>query len=89
VAGGGGAVGLILGGVLTEYTSWRWCLFVNVPIAVVAALAAVRTIPEVAPEPGPRRYDVPGALTATAGLLALVWGLTRAGKAPGGSGWAR
>lgn len=84
VAGGGGAVGLILGGLLTEYTSWRWCLFVNVPIAVLAALAAVRTIPKVAPEPGQRRYDLTGALTATAGSLALVYGLTRAGQR---SGW--
>lgn len=84
VAGGGGAVGLILGGLLTEYTSWRWCLFVNVPIAVAAALAAVRTIPHVASEPGPRRYDLPGAATATAGSLALVYGLTRAGE---GAGW--
>lgn len=83
VAGGGGAVGLILGGLLTEYTSWRWCLFVNVPIAVAAALAAVRTIPRVAPEPPPRRYDIPGALTVTAGSLALVYGLTRAGQSTG------
>jgi len=84
VAGGGGAFGLILGGLLTEYTSWRWCLFVNVPIAVVAVVAAVRTIPDVAPEPGPHRYDVPGAVTVTAGSLALVYGLTRAGQ---GTGW--
>lgn len=84
IAGGGGAVGLIMGGVLTEYTTWRWCLFVNVPIAVIAALAALHTIPRVAPEPGPRRYDVPGAITVTAGSLALVYGLTRAGE---GSGW--
>lgn len=46
VAGGGGALGLILGGVLTEYASWRWCLFVNVPIAVAAALAALPTVRE-------------------------------------------
>ena len=83
VAGGGGAIGLILGGLLTEYASWRWCLFVNIPVAVIAALAAVRTIPHVTPEPGPRRYDGPGALTATAGSLALVYAITRAGDGPG------
>lgn len=84
VAGGGGAVGLILGGLLAEYTSWRWCLFVNVPIAVAAALTGVRTISQVTPAPGPRRYDLPGAVAATTGSLALVCGLTRAGE---GAGW--
>lgn len=84
VAGGGGAVGLILGGLLTEYTSWRWCLFVNIPIAVVAVIGAVRFIAESTPAPGPRRYDAPGAVTVTAGSVALVYAVTRAAD---GSGW--
>lgn len=61
VAGGGGAVGLILGGLLTEYVSWRWCLFVNIPIALAAALAAVVAVPRQEGARGPHRYDVPGA----------------------------
>ncbi len=84
VAGGGGAVGLILGGLLTEYVSWRWCLFVNIPIALTAALAAVATVPHQEGARGPHRYDVPGALTVTAGSVALVYGVTLAGE---GSGW--
>jgi EmrB/QacA subfamily drug resistance transporter len=84
VAGGGGAVGLILGGLLTEYVSWRWCLFVNIPIALAAALAAVATVPHQEGARGPHRYDVPGALTVTAGSVALVYGVTLAGE---GSGW--
>lgn len=84
VAGGGGAVGLILGGLLTEYLSWRWCLFVNVPIALVAAAAAIPTVPRETGERGPRRYDVLGALTVTAGSVALVSGVTLAGA---GAGW--
>ena len=84
VAGGGGAVGLILGGLLTEYVSWRWCLFVNIPIGLAAALAAVATVPHQEGARGPHRYDVPGALTVTAGSVALVYGVTLAGQ---GSGW--
>jgi len=84
VAGGGGAVGLILGGLLTEYASWRWCLFVNVPIALLAAAAAVVTVPRQDAAAGPRRYDVAGALTVTAASVVLVYGLTVAGE---GEGW--
>lgn len=84
VAGGGGAVGLLLGGLLTEYLSWRWCLFVNVPIAVLAVAAAVPTVPRQERVAGPRRYDVAGALTVTAASVALVYGVTLAGE---GAGW--
>ena len=84
VAGGGGAVGLILGGLLTEYASWRWCLFVNVPIALVAAVAAVKVVPHDEVVGGSRRYDVPGALTITAASMALVYGVTLAGQ---NAGW--
>ncbi|WP_037572015.1 MFS transporter [Phaeacidiphilus oryzae] len=78
IAGGGGAVGLILGGVLTEYLNWRWSLFVNVPFAVVAAFGAVTVIREPAGDRNRSRLDVPGVLLATLGLVSLVYGFTRA-----------
>jgi EmrB/QacA subfamily drug resistance transporter len=84
IAGGGAAIGLILGGVLTEYASWRWCLLVNVPIAIAAALAAVPTVRESRAD-GDRHYDVPGAVLVTGGLVALVYGFTEAAKP--GVGW--
>ena len=77
VAGGGAAIGLVLGGVLTEYASWRWTLLVNAPIAVVAALFALREVRE-SRSSGERHYDLPGALMVTAGLLSLVYGFTKA-----------
>ena len=79
IAGGGAAIGQVLGGVLTQYASWRWCLGVNVPIAVVTALAAVPVVRE-SKAPGDTRYDVPGAALAVAGLVALVYGFTEAAK---------
>jgi len=77
ISGGGAAVGLLLGGVLTEYFSWRWCLFVNVPIAIVAALLAVPFVKE-SKATGAARYDVAGAITVTLGLTALVYAFTKA-----------
>jgi EmrB/QacA subfamily drug resistance transporter len=77
ISGGGAAIGLLLGGVLTEYLSWRWCLAVNTPIAILAALAARRFITE-SRATGNTSYDIPGALTATLGLVALVYGFTQA-----------
>ncbi|MEN3361750.1 MAG: hypothetical protein V7637_5732 [Mycobacteriales bacterium] len=79
IAGGGLAIGLILGGVLTEYASWRWCLGVNVPIALITAAAAVPVVRESRAH-GDTRYDLPGAALATAGLVALVYGFTEAAK---------
>ncbi|MEU6669713.1 MFS transporter [Streptomyces sp. NPDC046727] len=78
IAGGGGAVGLILGGFLTEYLDWRWTFFVNIPFAVVAALGAYFVIRE--PEGGRNRspLDIPGVILSTLGLVALVYGFTRA-----------
>ncbi|KAA2262841.1 MFS transporter [Solihabitans fulvus] len=84
IAGGGAAIGLILGGVLTEYASWRWCLLVNVPIAVLAAFAALRVVKE-SKASGNTKYDVPGAVLVTAGLVAIVYGFTEAAKP--GVGW--
>src|SRR4051794_38203199 len=77
ISGTGAAIGLIAGGALTEYASWRWTLFVNVPIALVTALAAIPVIRESRAE-GDRRYDVPGAVIATLGLVTLVYGFTNA-----------
>src|SRR5690606_36678856 len=77
IMSGGAAVGIILGGVLTEFAGWRWCLFVNVPFALVALLAGVFVLKESRAE-GKARYDVFGALTVALGLAALVFGLTRA-----------
>ncbi|MEV0976813.1 MFS transporter [Streptomyces sp. NPDC049915] len=78
IAGGGGAVGLILGGFLTEYLDWRWTFFVNIPFAIVAALGAYFVIRE--PEGGRNRspLDIPGVVLSTLGLVALVYGFTRA-----------
>ena len=82
IAGAGGAVGLLLGGVLTEYLSWRWCLYVNVILAVIAVAGAVRLL-----GPQPRdpdvRIDWPGTVLVVAGLVALVYGLAEADTA----GW--
>jgi EmrB/QacA subfamily drug resistance transporter len=79
IAGGGAAIGLIVGGVLTEYASWRWCLGVNVPIALLTALAAIPVVRESRAH-GNTRYDVPGAVLVTAGLVSLVYGFTEAAK---------
>ncbi|MFI6639376.1 MFS transporter [Streptomyces sp. NPDC050504] len=78
IAGGGAAVGLILGGFLTEYLNWRWTFFVNIPFAVIAAAGAYFVIRE--PEGGRNRspLDIPGVLLSTLGLAALVYGFTRA-----------
>ena len=73
MSGAGAAVGLILGGILTEF-DWRWVFFVNVPIGIFVALVAPRVLTETDRHKG--RFDLPGALTATAGLVLLVYGLT-------------
>jgi EmrB/QacA subfamily drug resistance transporter len=77
IAGGGAAIGLIAGGVLTQYASWRWCLLVNVPVAVLTALFATRLVRE-SRATGNTRYDIPGVIAATAGLVSLVYGFTKA-----------
>ena len=77
VSGAGGAAGVLAGGFLTQYASWRWCLLVNVPIAIAAAVAASRTVHE-SRAGGRTRYDVPGALLSILGLVSLVYGFTKA-----------
>ncbi len=85
IAGGGGAVGLVLGGVLAA-VSWRWCLYVNVPVAVVTAVGAQLYLGGVRPA-GRTRLDIPGALLATGGLVAVVYACAQA--APHGWSSAR
>ncbi len=77
VAVAGAALGLILGGVLTEYLSWRWCLYVNLVIAIPATFATFALLHNEVPEHRPR-IDVPGTVTASAGLFAIVYGLANA-----------
>jgi len=76
IAGGGGAVGLLLGGVLTEYLDWRWCLYVNVPIALAAAAGGARFIHAGPRPPAAGRIDVTGAALITGTLVALVYALS-------------
>jgi drug resistance transporter, EmrB/QacA subfamily len=79
LAGGGAAIGLVIGGVLTEYASWRWCLGVNVPVALLTAAAALPLVHE-SKAHGDTRYDIVGAVLATIGLVSLVYGFTEAAK---------
>lgn len=84
IAGGGAAIGLISGGLLTEYLNWRWCLFVNIPIALGAATGAFYLLKRDHIEKGHRvRLDLPGALLGCGGLLAIVYGTSQAT----GRGW--
>lgn len=75
----GGALGLVLGGVLTDYLGWRWCLYVNVPIALFVLLGGWTSVPGV-PRQREARLDVPGALLSSLGMLALIYGLGEAGE---------
>jgi EmrB/QacA subfamily drug resistance transporter len=75
-------VGLLAGGLLVTYASWRWVMFVNVPIGLAVAALAVRVLPGTGRRAG--RFDLPGALTATAGVAALVYGLSNAATTPDG-----
>ncbi|MFE9859906.1 MFS transporter [Streptomyces sp. NPDC005780] len=84
IAGGGGAVGFILGGTLTEYLNWRWTFFVNVPFAIAAALGAYFVIREPAGGRNRSSLDIPGVVLSSLGLVSLVYGFTRAESA----GWS-
>src|SRR4051812_23481851 len=85
VAGSGGAAGVLLGGMLTQWAGWEWVLFVNVPIGIAAALISPRLLPESRTD-GVRHFDVAGAVSVTAGLSLLVYSLVNANKAGWGSG---
>ncbi|MBV9820205.1 MAG: MFS transporter [Solirubrobacterales bacterium] len=78
VAGAGGAAGVLLGGVLTSGLSWRWVLFVNVPIAIAVTALTPRTLPESRREEAGDSFDIPGAVSVTAGLALLVYAVVEA-----------
>jgi EmrB/QacA subfamily drug resistance transporter len=80
----GAAAGLIAGGLLVTYASWRWVMFVNVPIGIAVALAAPAVLP-VSPRLSRGRFDLPGAITGTAAVAALVYGLSSAATSPDGT----
>lgn len=82
VSAGGGAIGLLTGGMLTEWLDWRWVLFVNVPIGVLIAVLAPMYISESEKHPG--RFDISGALASTLGMASLVYGFIRASE----EGWS-
>ncbi|MFJ7630462.1 MFS transporter [Streptomyces sp. NPDC097595] len=84
IAGGGGAVGLILGGFLTQTLNWRWTFFVNIPFAIVAAAGAYFVIREPAGSRNRSPLDIPGVVLSALGLVSLVYGFTRAESA----GWS-
>src|SRR3954454_7922530 len=79
----GGAIGLLLGGALTEYLSWRWCMYINIAIAIRAGLGALTLLHNQGRTANPR-LDVPGTVTAVLGLVALVYGFSQAET----DGWA-
>jgi len=85
VVGAGGAAGVLLGGILTSGLNWRWVLFVNVPIGIAAAALAPRTLRESRAEDGASTFDLPGAVTVTAGLSLLVYAIVDAVNAGWGS----
>ncbi|MGK5674608.1 MFS transporter [Micromonospora sp. URMC 106] len=73
----GGAIGLLAGGALTDYLDWRWCLYVSVPIALIAAVGGYALLGESRRE-GRARFDIPGVLLVTSGLVAIVYGTSQA-----------
>ena len=78
IAVGGAAVGLVLGGILTTALSWPWIFYVNVPVGIAVFIASMRFVPESKDEHEHKSFDVAGAVTVTAGLLALVYGIVKA-----------
>ncbi|MGP4113399.1 MFS transporter [Streptomyces sp. 4N509B] len=78
IAGAGAAVGLLLGGALTEYLDWRWTFYVNIPFAAVAAIGAIAVIREPVESRNRSTLDVPGVILGSLGLVALVYGFARA-----------
>ncbi|HKC23007.1 MAG TPA: MFS transporter [Gaiellaceae bacterium] len=85
IAIGGSAVGLVLGGFLTQYLSWPWIFFVNVPVGIATFVLSLRLIPESRDEDAHRSFDIAGAVTVTGGLMALVYAIVGAQSAGWGS----
>jgi len=83
IAVGGGAVGLVVGGMLVEWLSWPWIFFVNVPVGIAAFFFSLRYVPESKDEHAHKSFDVAGATAVTGGLVALVYGIVRSAE----SGW--
>jgi len=83
IAVGGGAVGLLLGGILVDTLSWPWIFFVNVPVGVAAFVLSLRSVPESKDVRSHKSYDIVGAIAVTGGLVALVYGIVRSAEA----GW--
>jgi EmrB/QacA subfamily drug resistance transporter len=86
IAAGGGAVGLLLGGVLTDLVSWPWIFIVNVPVGIVAFALALRYVPESKADLPHRSFDLAGAVTVTGGLIVLVYAIVKAQAFGWGSG---
>lgn len=85
IAVGGGAVGLILGGALTDYLSWPWIFFVNVPVGIAAFVLSLRLVPESKDEHAHKSFDLAGAVTITSALILLVYGIVRSAELGWGS----
>jgi EmrB/QacA subfamily drug resistance transporter len=86
VSGGGGAIGVLVGGMITEWLSWRWILLVNVPIGILLFAATAYAVTELRGDENERRLDILGALSVTLGLIAIVYGVAEAQKYGWGSG---
>ena len=78
IAAGGGAVGLLMGGILTDVASWRWVFFVNVPVGIITLALALRYVSESRVNTDQRSFDVAGAVTVTSGLVLLVYAIVKA-----------
>jgi EmrB/QacA subfamily drug resistance transporter len=78
IAAGGGAVGLLLGGALTDLASWPWIFIVNVPVGVIALVLAIRNVPESRVQTAHRSFDIAGGVSVTAGLVVLVYAIVKA-----------
>jgi EmrB/QacA subfamily drug resistance transporter len=85
IAVGGGAVGLLLGGILVETLSWPWIFLVNIPVGIVAFALSLKYVPESRDEHAHKTFDIPGAVAVTAGLIALVYGIVRSAELGWGS----
>jgi EmrB/QacA subfamily drug resistance transporter len=86
IAVGGGAVGLLLGGILVDLLSWPWIFVINVPVGIVTFILSLRLVPESKDEHAHKSFDVAGAISVTAGLIALVYGIVRSAELGWGSG---